>query len=86
MKKPQNKLTILKGEGVNQHTLYGDFSHEAIGEDFKLHIHEDSVLCHETPQGKFAEHQSLRVEKGTYLTGRQVEYNPFSRTTNRVWD
>lgn len=86
MKKPKNKLTILKGEGVNQHTLYGDFSHREDGETIILDVAEDSVLRHETPSGKFAEHQSLRVEKGQYITGKQVEYNPFSRTITRVWD
>jgi len=87
MKKPKKSHTLLKGEGVNQHTLYGDFVLDETQTDFvPVVVKEDSVLKHEQPNGTFAEHESLKVEKGKWVMGRQVEYNPFDRKVTRVWD
>lgn len=87
--KPQKKHTLLKGEGVHQHTLYGNF--EILKEDnffgfTKLSITKDSVLKHEHPNGSFGEHQSLKVSKGEWVMGKQVEYNPFTNGVTSIWD
>ena len=60
----KTKHTLLKGEGINQHTLYGDFK---IGneEDYtNVIVEKESELKHEQPNGKFAEHNGLMIEKG----------------------
>lgn len=87
MKNLKKSYTLLKGEGVNQHTLYGEFVLDETQTDFvPVVIKEDSVLKHEQPNGTFAEHETLKVEKGKWVMGRQVEYNPFDRKVTRVWD
>lgn len=82
-KKKMKKKTILKGEGVNQHTLYGNFT-DINESDFMMK--SDCKLVHETPSGKHAEHETLKVDKGFWVMGRQVEYNPFDKKVTRVWD
>ena len=83
--KAKNKKTLLKGEGINQHTLYGNF--DANDNDFAdVLVKEESHLKHETPNGEFAEHKGLMIEKGNWIMGKQVEYNPFTQEINRVWD
>lgn len=85
--KKVKKHTILLGEGANQHTLYGDFSIDIEAKEFsKLVVTKDSELRHETPIGIFAEHNTLKIEKGDWVLGRQVEYNPFKREVSQVWD
>lgn len=81
------KQTILVGEGIHQHTLYGSFKSESNVSDFaEIEILEETLLKHEKPNGEFAEHKGLMVSKGGWVMGRQVEYNPFTRDTTRVWD
>lgn len=86
--KKLKKHTLLRGEGTNQHTLYGDFQLDtevALFSDIK--VTKDSVLKHEKPNGEFSkEHKALKVEKGDWVMGRQVEYNPFKRSISQVWD
>ena len=85
--KKKNKVTLLKGEGANQHTLYGDFQVEEMQNDFfEVSVKSESHLKHEEPNGKFAEHKGLMIEKGEWKMGKQVEYNPFNDTISRVWD
>jgi hypothetical protein len=85
--KKTNKHTLLKGEGINQHTLYGDFAVDTEATDYaRLVVDKDSVLRHETPSGQFAEHKALGVDKGNWSMGKQVEYNPFDNRVSRVWD
>lgn len=86
-KKTKSKQTILKGEGANQHTLYGKFKMEDNHSDFSdIAVLEDSELRHEQPDGSFGEHNTLKVEKGNYVMGKQVEYNPFKGSISQVWD
>jgi hypothetical protein len=82
------KHTLLKGEGSNQHTLYGDFSMNTEVLDFPtIRVTKDSILKHEKPNGDFSnEHKALQVDKGNWVMGKQVEYNPFKRTISQVWD
>lgn len=83
----KQKHTLLRGEGTNQHTLYGDFMVEEV-EDFPaVEVLKDSVLKHEQPDGSFSnEHKGLQVERGQWSMGRQVEYNPFEGRITQVWD
>ena len=56
-----------------------------IQEDFK--VTKESLLKHEQPSGEFSnEHQTLKIEKGNWVMGKQVEFNPFNREISRVWD
>jgi hypothetical protein len=86
--KKLKKHTLLKGEGTNQHTLYGDFSMNTEVLDFPtIRVTKDSILKHEKPNGDFSnEHKALQVDKGNWVMGKQVEYNPFKRTISQVWD
>jgi len=88
MKLTVKKQTLLKGEGANQHTLYGEFAIEEKPADFAdLSVKKDSLLKHETPSGAWSnEHQTLKVEKGDWVMGRQVEYNPFDQEISQIWD
>lgn len=85
--KTKRKFTLLKGEGIHQHTLYGNFSVEENTDFTDVLVKEDSLLKHEKPNGEFSnEHQTLQVEKGKWVMGKQVEYNPFTQKIERVWD
>jgi len=88
MKKTENKKTILKGDGINQHTLYGEFSIKEEIDDFEpIIIKSKTILKHEKPNGEFSnEHKPLIVSKGEWLMGKQVEYNPMKRTISQIWD
>lgn len=86
-KKAKSQHTLLKGEGANQHTLYGKFQVEDNHPDFAgVSVLEDSQLRHEQPDGSFAEHNTLKVKKGEWVMGKQVEYNPFKQTISQIWD
>lgn len=86
-KKTKKQHTLLKGEGANQHTLYGKFKVEENHSDFAdVSVLEDSELRHEQPDGSFAEHNTLKVKQGEWVMGKQVEYNPFKQTISQIWD
>ena len=86
-KRKTAKQTLLKGEGANQHTLYGEFLIDEQPTAYaELSVKKDSVLKHEQPNGSFAEHKGLQVKKGNWVMGRQVEYNPFDQRISQVWD
>jgi hypothetical protein len=82
----KTKHTLLKGEGINQHTLYGGFEIQEKQSFSQLVVTKDSVLRHETPNGEFAEHKPLSINKGKWTMGRQVEFNPFENSVSMVWD
>lgn len=85
--KKKSKQTILKGSGSNQHTLYGDFKTKDKLPDFaNISVSKDTILKHEQPDGSFGEHNALKVDKGEWVMGKQVEYNPFKREVSQVWD
>ena len=85
--KNQKVKVILKGEGKNQHVLRGSFlTDEELG-DFQTIVAEPgTVISHEEPSGKHAEHDTLPLQKGIYLMGKQVEYNPFTHSISGIWD
>lgn len=85
MKQKKTKHILLRGEGINQHTLYGDFTIEE-SEFSEIKLSKDGVLRHEQPNGEFGEHQPLKIKKGNWVMGKQVEYNPFKQEITRVWD
>ena len=85
-RKKLKKHTLLKGEGSNQHTLYGDFQIGNETDFMEVEVVKESLLKHEQPDGSFGEHQTLKIEKGDWSMGKQVEYNPFKQEITRVWD
>jgi hypothetical protein len=84
--KKKTKHTLLVGEGVHQHTLYGNFLIDDKEDFTNVSVQEDSLLKHEQPNGSKGEHETLKIEKGDYVMGRQVEYNPFEGRVTRIWD
>ena len=56
--KSKKKHTLLKGEGVHQHTLYGDFKIGDENDFVKLEVVKESLLKHEQPNGSFGVHQT----------------------------
>lgn len=83
----KNRHILLRGEGIHQHVLHGDFMVENEERDFsEIVVNKDGLLQHEKPDGSFGEHHTLPIPKDDYVMGRQVEYNPFDRTVTRVWD
>ena len=78
-RKKKNRTVLLKGEGENQHVLYGE-SDVSPGTSYRsVNMKEDGVLMHEDPEGRHAEHRSIRIRKGEWVMGLQVEYDPFPR-------
>lgn len=69
---------LLEGEGVNRHVLYGAAEIEEKADYRTVVLNEDGFLKHEDPQGGHAEHETLRVPKGEWVMGLQVEYDPFA--------
>ena len=86
MKKADSKL-LLKGNS-NKHVINGKimFNEEHKGDFQKITVLNEAVLKHETPNGNFAEHHSLKIEKGEWVQGVQIEFNPFKRTIGQIWD
>jgi len=86
MAKAKTKHTLLVGEGVHQHTLYGKFTVD--GDEYaKVNVLEKSTLKHEKPNGAFSnEHKGLEVEVGAWVMGKQVEFDPFKNVVRQVWD
>jgi hypothetical protein len=82
----KHKQILLKGEGTNQHVLHGSFEAKEAQSFLPIVITKDSLLKHEEPGGSFAEHNTLPMEKGNWVMGKQVEYNPFKREVSQVWD
>lgn len=87
MKKNTNKHVLLVGNGKHQHALYGNIAVLDKDQNFsEITVFSESRLQHETPDGKFAEHNTLLVDAGNWVAGQQVEFNPFKGTISRVWD
>ena len=85
--KTMKKQTILVGEGVHQHTLYGSFkSNNELSDFAELEVLEDTLLKHEKPNGEFAEHKGLMVSKGNWVMGKQIQWNPFTKSNIRILD
>jgi len=84
--KKQTKITLLKGEGAHQHSLVGKFNITSADTDFTEIDVLEAKLIHELPNGTFGEHNTLNVESGEWVMGKQVEYDPMNRVTTRIWD
>jgi hypothetical protein len=81
------KIVILEGEGTHRHVILGEALKQYHPDGFNtLRLKDDAVLRHETPQGTPGEHRSLPLEKGTWVMGRQVEFDPFEQRVTQVWD
>lgn len=87
MSKKNKKEILLRGEGIHQHALVGDFMVvRAENDAHAIEVRKESKLVHEKPNGDFGEHNTLVVEAGQFQMGVQVEYNPFTQNVTRVWD
>lgn len=89
--KARKNINLLKGKTGNQHSLYGKIKVEDENSDFQIiRLEEDCELRHENPNGSFAQndepHHTLKVEAGTWVKGKQIEYNPFKGTISQIWD
>lgn len=84
--KKKTKHTLLLGEGIHQHTLYGEFKTDEQPEFSSLVVTKESELKHEHPNGSFGEHNTLKIETGEWSLGKQVEYNPFDKRITQIWD
>ena len=83
----QTKKTMLLGEGIHQHVLYGSFeTNEEVLDYQPVNVEKKSLLKHEHPSGVFGEHNTLEVSPGRWVMGKQVEFNPFTKEIERVWD
>ena len=80
------KRVLLLGEGIHQHTLYGRIENDNRFSEDDIILDDDGILVHEKPDGSKGEHHSLLVDKGRWIMGRQVEFDPFSGHVTRVWD
>lgn len=82
------EFILLKGEGMHQHVLHGTIDvKDSESSQLEYSVLDDhTILRHERPDGAFGEHKSLRIEKGEWVRGRQVEFNPFSGNNESVWD
>jgi hypothetical protein len=78
----KNKEVLLNEGSAHLHVLIGDFEKN----ENKVVVKGLTILRHETPTGKFAEHQTLLLEEGKWVLARQVEFNPFDRTVTQIWD
>jgi hypothetical protein len=84
--KYSEKRVLLLGEGIHQHTIYGRIENDNRFSENDIILDEDGVLVHEKPDGSKGEHHTLLVEKGRWILGRQVEFDPFSGFVTGVWD
>lgn len=90
-KKTTKKLLILKGEGRHEHVLVGEeitYVEPAKGQPLsEIHVGRGGLLTHIDPAtGEHAEHNTISVDEGTWLVGRQVEFNPFDNSISNVFD
>jgi hypothetical protein len=79
-RKSDKRTVLLKGEGENQHVLYGE-SVVSQGANYRgVKMKGDGLLRHEDPEGRHAEHRSIRIARGEWVMGLQVEFDPFPRS------
>lgn len=76
----KRRKVLLKGEGIHQHTLLGDFSidRDPFEGEYIIDVRTECLLIHEKPDRSEGEHLTLPVEPGRWIMGRQVQFDPFS--------
>jgi hypothetical protein len=84
--KKMNRVIILKGEGVNEHVLEGNFTVESGTKGEMYVVDNKGLLVHQTPGGKFGDHHTLPIGKGKWVRGNQVEFNPMDDSISNIWD
>lgn len=80
--KKTKRLVLGEGEVVgHKHVLEskGDITYERTPNHIKFMLNGLGVLTHD-------EHDRMVFGKGTYYSYNQVEFNPFSKTIERVFD
>lgn len=87
-KNSTQRTILLRGEGANLHVLEGEYVEvdQNNEDEVRLFEVEEAYIKHETPSGEKAEHETLKIENGMYVFGKQVEYNPTRRIVTRIWD
>ena len=76
------RLVLVEGEVAgHKHVLESksDITYERTTDNIKFMLNGLGVLTHD-------EHDRMVFEKGTYYSFNQVEFNPFSKTIERVFD
>lgn len=77
----------VKNTNEDIHKIEGNARVNDVVEDFvEINVLSDTELKHQTANGKFGEHNTLKLDKGLWVTGKQVELNPFDGKVTRVWD
>lgn len=85
----KQKVLILKGEGRHEHVLEADVLEYDKKEErlSSVTVGPNGLLTHVDPlTGDLAEHNTIPLEEGTWLVGRQVEWQPFENTISGVFD
>lgn len=83
------RFILLRGEGVHQHVIRGNIDVKTSEGNYIQYrvLDNNTILHHEHPNGTSSrEHQTLQVEAGEWVTGRQVEFNPLSGNKEDVFD
>lgn len=80
----QEKTYIVgHSETGHHHVLEGEFDVIKAFDELFLEVQKPSQLTHKK---SFDVHQTLTIEPGTYKVVRAVEYNPFTKALQNVWD
>ena len=84
MKNKQTTKRLVLGEGEvvgHKHVLESksDIAYERTQDHIKFMLSGMGILTHD-------EHDRMVFDKGTYYSFNQVEFNPFSKTIERVFD
>ena len=81
------RLILGEGEGrdafgqIKKHVLdsSSDIQYKTTGDSIAFMLNSMGILTHD-------EHAKMVFPKGQYKSYNQVEYNPFDKTVNRVFD
>lgn len=84
MSKQQKTKRLVLGEGEvvgHKHVLESkkNITYDRTTDNIKFMLNDLGVLTHD-------EHDRMVFEKGTYYSFNQVEFNPFTKTIERVFD
>lgn len=96
MGKEIKKITLLEGEGIHVHNLYGT-DVQVVPENFEslssnslkaviIKSSERMALIHEKPDGNPGEHKTIKMKPGLYIMGRQVEFNSAEEAYRQILD
>lgn len=85
--KKQSKFLMLKGEGIHVHEAEGDLLVNQKQEFSELYVNSSGILHHKNPlTNSFGEHNPIKLEKGLFVQGTQIEWNPWQQDITQIWD